>query len=138
MKVCFKCKEKKPFTEFWKDKKMVGGYFSYCIPCGKETGRVWKKANPDKLKASDKAYKTKHKEKHAKKQRGYAKRNPNKVRAQRLLYKAVKRGDLIRPSECSRCKGNKEGYKIEGHHFDYSKPLEVVWLCHNCHVDEHR
>ena len=27
--------------------------------------------------------------------------------------------------------------KVEAHHKDYSKPLDVVWLCHKHHMDEH-
>lgn len=39
------------------------------------------------------------------------------------------------PKRCS-----VEGCKKEGerHHLDYSKPLEIVWLCHKHHVAIHK
>jgi len=47
---------------------------------------------------------------------------------------AIKKGTLIRPSQCSKClKHNSEVGKIEAHHPDYNKPLEVQWLCKKCH-----
>ena len=58
----------------------------------------------------------------------------NRVRGK--VYYAVKTGVLIRPHTCSRC-GNSSSYKIEGHHNDYLKPLEVIWLCKICHGKEH-
>lgn len=44
----------------------------------------------------------------------------------------VRRGKLI-PKPCEKC-GNA---KAEMHHEDYNKPLEVTWLCRECHVDLH-
>lgn len=51
-----------------------------------------------------------------------------------LVQKALKEGKLKRPRVCSQC--HKEGF-IEGHHEDYSRPLEVVWLCRACHRQLH-
>ena len=54
--------------------------------------------------------------------------------AHRLLTLAVGRGDLVRPTECSRCDSKS---RTLGHHEDYSKPLDVVWLCYPCHGKRH-
>jgi len=43
---------------------------------------------------------------------------------------AVKTGKVKRPEKC-RCCGQKG--KVQGHHSDYDKPLDVIWLCNNCH-----
>jgi len=50
--------------------------------------------------------------------------------AHKLCQKAVKEGRLIRPDKCSNCGVS---CKPIGHHPDYDKPLEVVWLCVKCH-----
>lgn len=54
--------------------------------------------------------------------------------AGRAVLKAIQAGELVRPAVCSRCGGGK---RIEAHHPDYSKPLEVMWLCRRCHYHEH-
>jgi hypothetical protein len=51
-----------------------------------------------------------------------------------LLRLAVACGRVVRPDVCSICGG--KGARIEGHHVDYLKPLEVVWLCSECHGKE--
>lgn len=52
-------------------------------------------------------------------------------RAHQAVYEAVKRGTLIRPVTCETCGS---GGKIDGAHADYSRPLDVRWLCRSCHV----
>ncbi len=56
-----------------------------------------------------------------------------------ILQKAIDSGELVRPEKCSRC-GSTVSKKetIAAHHFDYTKPLEVVWLCRKCHAGEHK
>ena len=65
-----------------------------------------------------------------------AKNKEIQKRANSIYQKAVKDGRLLRPTCCSEC-GNTEG-KVDGHHEDYSKPLDVVWLCRGCHIQRHR
>lgn len=60
---------------------------------------------------------------------------PYKHAAQMRVYYAVKRGELVKPGHCSRCP---ETHRIEGHHDDYSRPLDVMWLCTACHRVRHR
>ncbi len=44
---------------------------------------------------------------------------------------AVRDGKLVKPKACQWC--GVENKRLEKHHEDYSKPLEVLWLCAACH-----
>jgi len=55
-------------------------------------------------------------------------------RARHAVIRALKKGDLVRPRQCLRCQ--KEG-RLEAHHPDYAKPLDVLWLCPPCHTLVH-
>lgn len=66
-------------------------------------------------------------------QRMWQLQNPEKARAQMQANEAIKAGKLIRQC-CSKC-GRPD--KVHGHHDDYSKPLDVRWLCAACHRRYH-
>jgi len=53
------------------------------------------------------------------------------------LSQAVGCGKIIKPKSCSVCEKAVESRKLHGHHEDYSKPLEVIWLCTWCHIKLH-
>jgi hypothetical protein len=76
----------------------------------------------------------KHASELIKRQKKYHKRYPYKHRAMAKVRNALKRGAIIRPEKCSNCNKNK---RIEAHHEDYNKPLEVIWLCSKCHKAIH-
>lgn len=58
-------------------------------------------------------------------------KHPERELARRLVHQAVASGKLVR-QPCEVCQAT----PAEGHHDDYSKPLEVRWLC-SPHHDEH-
>ena len=64
-----------------------------------------------------------------------------KERARMAVTHAVEKGVLVR-EPCERCGAdpiNDMGLSlVHAHHPDYSKPLDVVWLCSACHGIEHR
>lgn len=61
-------------------------------------------------------------------------RYPEQILAGNKFRAAIKAGKIKRQSVCEKCDSN---FKVEGHHPDYSKPLEVMWLCKYCHNAEH-
>jgi hypothetical protein len=56
-------------------------------------------------------------------------------RAGSAVSSAIKTGEL-RPSACERLDENCKG-RIEAHHEDYNKPLDVMWLCLIHHHQRH-
>jgi hypothetical protein len=63
------------------------------------------------------------------------KRDPLKEKASRTLRNAVAAGKVHKPAACEMCH---RACIAHGHHHDYSKPLEVAWLCSICHGFVHR
>ena len=78
-----------------------------CLDCHAESMRVWRKTHPLE---------------------GLARL---KMNARAYLHTYIKRGKVQR-GPCEVCGG-----KAEAHHTDYSKPLDVRWLCRDHHPDEH-
>ncbi len=58
----------------------------------------------------------------------YKEKNQSRERARQ----AVAKGILVNPGACERC--GRADVRLEMHHEDYSKPLEVKWLCRACHA----
>lgn len=63
-------------------------------------------------------------------------KNRQKMRAWSALGNALIRGEMKKPNFCEKCSEKNE--RLHGHHEDYNKPLEVIWLCHSCHMNLHR
>lgn len=65
-------------------------------------------------------------------QKRYRKKYPEKNRA-RLKVQDAKRAGKMKCEPCSVCGAT----RAEAHHDDYSKPLDVVWLCTKHHAERH-
>lgn len=62
----------------------------------------------------------------------YRENNPKKYKAHSMVGSAIKSGKLT-PQPCSVCSAE----KAHGHHPDYDKPLDVIWLCAEHHSEWH-
>ena len=63
----------------------------------------------------------------------WRKTNQEKYKAQTAVGNALRDGKLAKKNcACGETKG------VLGHHHDYSKPLDVIWMCRRCHGLEHR
>ena len=65
--------------------------------------------------------------------KAYIERNPIKRKAQNMADNAIRDGRLVR-QPCEVCGAQ----KAQAHHDDYSKPLDVRWLCTTHHAEWHR
>ncbi len=63
-------------------------------------------------------------------QRLWYQKNKEKRRAHVILNRALLKGLILRPENCSECK---KTCKPDGHHENYSNPLAVIWVCRSCH-----
>jgi hypothetical protein len=57
--------------------------------------------------------------------------------ARRQLVEAVATGRVEKPKCCVRCERQVAPHTLHGHHTDYSRPLDVQWLCQKCHREAH-
>jgi hypothetical protein len=136
-KTCFKCKLTKSLPEFYKHPDMTDGYLGKCKDCAKHDALLHRSQNIDRIREYDRQ-RGKTKDRIRENTRRAVLRhlaNPQQYKAQYLLTNARRDGRIITPDRCSRC--GKVG-RVHGHHKDYTKPLEVVWLCPVCHKQEHK
>lgn len=74
------------------------------------------------------------------KQDRWAKNNPQKRVAHKLVENAVRAGLILKASDrwCMRCGRSGKRFVIHAHHDDYSKPYMVRFLCAKCHYLWHK
>jgi len=145
-KTCFKCHISKPYSEFYKHRMMLDGHLGKCKSCAKRDAD-----EREKRLSKDPSWKEKelarHREKSArarklgevsakevwkKSRAAWILRNKHKRYAHGKVAFAIHQGSLTR-QPCEVC----GEMKAQAHHDDYSKPLEVKWLCTKHHGERH-
>jgi hypothetical protein len=133
MKRCNKCKKSFPYTNkyFYRDKRWLTGH---CKECARERLLKYRTKNIDRTRILERKYIRTPKGREVMENQAfkYSLLKPLAAKAVKILDKAVKRGEIIR-KPCVVC-GEK---KTHGHHPDYHKPLEVIWLCPLHHKQLH-
>lgn len=145
MKQCIKCYKALPLSSFYKNVTHRDKVQSSCKKCDNKRHILWRKNNPekvremsslqrirypDKMRAFVRKYHQEHPEVAKKALKKWAKKNSHKISAHRKVYYALKIGKLKR-KKCY-C-----GKVAQAHHEDYSKPLDVKWLCDLHHKARH-
>ena len=104
----------------------------------KQSSRLWRLKNPEKAAAmSRKCNKQRSRNQVLEGKRRWVARHRERHLAQRAISTAVNKGCIQKPNSCSICGEIKEKRQIQGHHPDYKKRLEVIWVCHRCHERIH-
>ncbi len=134
-KECFKCKTIKPLTEFYKHSEMADGHLNKCKACAKNDVGKHRSENLDRIRQYDRDRgKLDHRIKLATEMtRSWRAEDKRRQTAHTAVAKAIRNGVLTR-MPCERC----GAVKSEGHHEDYDKPLDVMWLCQPCHKQRHK
>lgn len=97
----------------------------------REYMRKYYKQHSDEIKEKNRRYRETNPDAVLKTRLKMHSKNPSKINARQVVEAAIKAGVLAKPEACSSC--GKKDCRIEAHHEDHTKPLEVTWLCVSCH-----
>ena len=130
MKKCFKCGVEKEIDEFYKHSQMGDKHLGKCKECTRRDVAERYVRERDKIRDYEqRRFKDPaRKEKTLEYQRNRRLAHPEKNIARSRVGHAIRSGRLVR-TPCEICKNP----DVEAHHTDYSKPLDVQWLCFKCH-----
>lgn len=94
----------------------------------------WLKANPEARQAKERRKYDNGLKRVGRKRVELLTADEKKMRAScRQIWRMAVRRGKVQKRPCVRC----SALVADGHHEDYTRPLDVVWLCKVCHVAEH-
>jgi hypothetical protein len=127
-KKCPKCKKNLPICEYSKRSNRKSGIASRCKKCLKISDRMYRQVNRIRIAKYAKKYRQINKDRILE----YNKKHKPVTRLHSKAHWAVRssliRG-LIRKEPCKYC----GDLGTEAHHSDYSKPLDILWVCKKHH-----
>lgn len=135
MKTCFKCSQSKPRSEFYAHPRMSDGLLGKCKDCTRADSIANAHRDIEKTREKDRErYQRVPAPTRILWQKAQRERSPEKYKARRDVSNALRSGRIARPENCEDCG---KSTTTEAHHEDYSKPLDVTWLCFVCHRKRH-
>jgi hypothetical protein len=134
MKPCIRCGESKPISEFYVHKMMADGHLNKCKSCCRSDATANRVRHLDRYRQYDRErFSTLRRRMSVEKQRiSYRTKYPEKRAAHVATGNAIRSGKLVK-GPCEVC----GSLVVDAHHDDYSKPLEVRWLCRVHHLIHH-
>ncbi len=135
MKVCQRCNKEKPYEDFTKRKTSKDKLSYWCRQCFKEVNNKNYERNAEYYREyyRNRSHLPRMKEILKRAFVKWRGKNPEKYKAYNAVTVAVRSGKLKR-LPCEIC----GSARSHAHHHDYSKPLDVRWLCALHHKMEHR
>lgn len=135
-KQCFKCLCMKPLYQFYRHPAMADGHLGKCKDCTKVDVRANRAARTDQYRAyyHDRARTPKGRAQQASNRKAMRAKYPDKYRTRNKFSRALQDGRITPWPVCAVPECDQ---KPEGHHPDYSRPLDVVWLCRTHHIAAH-
>jgi hypothetical protein len=133
-KDCIKCGESKSMDDFYRHQAMADGHLNKCKGCCRAAAIANRMARIDYYREYDRErFGTERRQQSLfRRQRRYRESNPIKNAARAAVNRNVRSGALVK-KPCEICGAT----QVDGHHDDYSKPLEVRWLCRTHHLELH-
>lgn len=100
----------------------------------KRKTREYRAANRELVRKRERERYLKNKEAKREYHRQYRASRKKECAARAAVSHEVRMGRMVAPDTCSKCGCEA---KLDGHHEDYDRPLDVIWLCRPCHVSHH-
>lgn len=132
-KKCSECGRILPLSEFNKNRNTKDGLQVRCRDCFSRYNKARYAANREKTKEAVKRYRAENPANELETRLKTCRKNPTRTNANRAVAAALRAGVIERPHTCSGCGCSDTEHRIEAHHHDYTKPLDVIWLCTLCH-----
>ena len=130
-KRCIRCSATKPLAEYYAHREMADGRLNKCKECCRKVAALRYVEKREHIVAYESARGKTAGRRLKKRQysRASREREPHKYKARNAVNNALRDGRLLK-TPCIYCGSTK---RVEAHHADYGRPLDVEWTCFKCH-----